>query len=111
LGEAFAYLLKQYGGIVKFHGLFNEPSILISDPKLVQQVLVNRPYEYLKYFSNKSMAKEVFGGDGILLAEGDTHKRQRKTMSPSFDFTNVKEMYPTFVQAGHKLKNIWMKQI
>ncbi|CAG8498768.1 35623_t:CDS:2 [Racocetra persica] len=111
LGEAFTYLLKQYGGIVKYHGLFNEPNILISDPKLVQQVLVNRPYEYPKLFLIPSMAKEFFGGDGILLAEGDTHKRQRKMMSPSFAFTNVKEMVPTFVQAGHKLKNIWMKQI
>ncbi|CAG8665276.1 16112_t:CDS:2 [Cetraspora pellucida] len=39
LGEAFAHLLKQYGGIVKYHGLFNEPYILISDQKLIQQVL------------------------------------------------------------------------
>ncbi|CAG8835792.1 2207_t:CDS:1, partial [Racocetra persica] len=52
--EAFTYLLNQYGGIVKYHGLFSEPNILISDPKLVQQVLVNRPYEYQKLFLNQS---------------------------------------------------------
>ncbi|CAG8714098.1 7768_t:CDS:2, partial [Racocetra fulgida] len=110
LGEVFAYLSKQYGGIFKYHGLWNKPYIVISDPKLVQQVLVNRPYEYPRFVFNRNMVKE-FLGDGIILAEGDSHKRQRKMMNPLFAFANVKEMVPTFVQAGHKLKDIWMKQI
>ncbi|CAG8629218.1 3006_t:CDS:2 [Racocetra fulgida] len=54
--------------------------------------------------------KDIFG-NGILLAEGNSHKRQRKMMTPSFSFTNIKEMFPTFVQAGNKLKDMWMKQI
>ncbi|RIB21091.1 cytochrome P450 [Gigaspora rosea] len=110
MGEALSYLAKQYGGIVRYHDLFNKPYLLISDPKIVQQVLINRPYDHPKYFPNREMAKE-FIGEGILLAQGDSHKRQRKMMNPSFAFSNVKEMVPTFVQAGHKLKDFWMKQI
>ncbi|KAF0542320.1 cytochrome P450 [Gigaspora margarita] len=110
IGEALSYLAKQYGGIVRYHGLFNKPYLLISDPKIVQQILVNRPYDHPKYFTNREMAKE-FVGEGLLLAQGDSHKRQRKMMNPSFAFSNVKEMVPTFVQAGHKLKDFWMKQI
>ncbi|CAG8791622.1 7807_t:CDS:2, partial [Racocetra fulgida] len=49
--------------------------------------------------------------EGIIFAEGEAHKRQRKMMSSSFGFSHVKEMAPTFVQAGHKLKDLWMKQI
>ncbi|KAF0380802.1 cytochrome P450 [Gigaspora margarita] len=60
VGDAHDYLAKKYGGIARYHGLFNKPHISISDPKLVQQVL---------------------------------------------------EMVPTFVQAGHKLRDIWIKQI
>ncbi|CAG8784791.1 5274_t:CDS:2, partial [Racocetra fulgida] len=62
------------------------------------------------YDMNKDIIKELVG-EGIILSEGDVHKRQRKMMSPSFSFTNVKEMTPTFVQAGHNLKDIWMKEI
>ncbi|CAG8460860.1 27722_t:CDS:2 [Racocetra persica] len=80
LGEALAYLSKQYDGIFKYHGLWNKPYIVISDPKLVQQVLVNRSYEYPRFIFNKNMVKEF-------------------------------EMVPTFVQAGHKLKDNWIKQI
>ncbi|RIB25344.1 cytochrome P450 [Gigaspora rosea] len=110
LGYALSHIAKQYGGVVRYHGLLNKPYILISDSKLIQKILVNRPYDYLRSFVNETVAKEVFG-EGILLANGDSHKRQRKMMNPSFAFVNIKEMVPTFVQAGHKLKDIWMEQI
>ncbi|CAG8487485.1 9155_t:CDS:1 [Cetraspora pellucida] len=92
-GEALVYLSRQYGGMVKYHGLLNAPNIVISDPQLVQQVLVTRSYEYPKLFLNKKFVKEFFGGEGILLAEGDSHKRQRKMMNPSFAFANVKVIF------------------
>ncbi|CAG8729606.1 16255_t:CDS:2, partial [Cetraspora pellucida] len=110
LGEAFVHLVKQYGGIVRFHGLLNDQNLIISDQKLIQQVLLNRSYDYPKFFLNKTIVKELFG-EGIVIAEGDSHKRQRNVMTPSFAFANVKEMAPIFVQAGHKLKDIWIKQI
>ncbi|KAF0487203.1 cytochrome P450 [Gigaspora margarita] len=110
LNEAFAHLAKQYGGIVRYHGLLNESNILISDPKLIQQVLINNTYDYPRLFFLKNVVKGVLG-ESIILAEGDPHKRQRKMMNPSFAFANIKEMFPIFIQAGHKLKDIWMKQI
>ncbi|KAF0398681.1 cytochrome P450 [Gigaspora margarita] len=56
------------------------------------------------------LAKQYVGIHSIFFAHGNSHKRQRKMMHPSFSFANVKEMFPTFVQAGHNLKDIWMKQ-
>ncbi|CAG8710361.1 2859_t:CDS:2, partial [Racocetra persica] len=108
--EAFSHLVKQYGGIVKYHGLLNKPYILVSDPKLVQEILSSHSYEYPRDIFNKPPLKDILG-EGILFANGNVHKRQRKMMSPLFAFTNIKEMLPTIVQAGHKLKDIWMKQI
>ncbi|CAG8465911.1 15192_t:CDS:2, partial [Cetraspora pellucida] len=110
-GEAFIYLAKQYGGIVRFHVLLNKPYISISDPKLIQQVLINRSYEFPKCFISKSMVKDLVGEDGVSFSQGDAHKRLRKLLSPSFAFANVKEMLPTFIQAGHKLKDAWLKKI
>ncbi|CAG8804753.1 38889_t:CDS:2, partial [Gigaspora margarita] len=110
LDKVTTRLTKQYGGIVRYYGLFNKPNLLISDPELIQTILVNHSYDYPKHFINNTFSKE-FMGDGIFLAKGDSHKRQRKMMQSSFTFTNIKEMVPTFVQAGHKLKDIWMKQI
>ncbi|RIB21769.1 cytochrome P450 [Gigaspora rosea] len=73
--------------------------------------MINRTYEYPKHFLNIRSLQNITGDHSILFADKDSHKRQRKMMQPSFSFTNVKEMLPTFVQAGHNLKDIWMKQI
>ncbi|CAG8775193.1 7157_t:CDS:2 [Cetraspora pellucida] len=108
--EVFSHLAKQYGGIVRFNALLNKSNLLITDPKLVQMMMVSRAYDFPRYHASKTLVKD-FIGDGIILAEGDSHKRQRKMMSPSFAFANVKEMVPTFVQAGHNLKDIWIKEI
>ncbi|CAG8755240.1 14324_t:CDS:10, partial [Gigaspora margarita] len=110
--EAHSNLIKKYGGIVRYHVLFNQPHLLISDPKHAQQVMSTRAYEFPRLFLNETTVKEI-AGESILLTMGEFHKykRQRKMMNPSFAFANVKEMVPTFVQAGHKLKDIWMIQI
>ncbi|CAG8813020.1 43974_t:CDS:2, partial [Gigaspora margarita] len=76
-----------------------------------QYVLINRAYEYPKHFLNIEAIQDFAGAHSILFVNKDSHKRQRKMMQPSFSFANVKEMYPTFVQAGHNLKDIWVKQI
>ncbi|CAG8806841.1 14216_t:CDS:2, partial [Gigaspora margarita] len=99
IGEASTRLAKQYGGIVRYYGLFNRPYLLISDPKIVQQVLINRTYEYPKHFLNITTLQDLVGIHSIFFAHGNSHKRQRKMMHPSFSFANVKEMFPTFVQA------------
>ncbi|RIB20329.1 cytochrome P450 [Gigaspora rosea] len=109
-GEVYVNLKKQYGGMVRYHLLLNEPNILISDPKLVQQILVTRSYDYPKHFPNKVSAKQLLG-EGIFFAHGDVHKRQRKMMNPSFAIANVKEMMPTFVQGANQLKDLWTNQI
>ena len=35
-------------------------------------------------------------GIGILLAEGDEHKTQRKNLMPAFAYRHIKDLYPVF---------------
>ncbi|CAG8806618.1 13958_t:CDS:2 [Cetraspora pellucida] len=108
--KSYFHLTKQYGGIFRFHALLNKPHVLIADPKLVKTIFISRSYDFTRLGVTSPMTKDLIG-DGLLLAEGVSHKRQRKIMSPIFSFANIKEMTPTFVQAGHTLKTIWMKEI
>ncbi|CAG8765479.1 38763_t:CDS:2, partial [Gigaspora margarita] len=87
------------------------PYLLIADQKIIQQVMISHAYEYPKHFLSIEAIQDFAGPHSILFVNKDSHKRQRKMMQPSFSFANVKEMFPTFVQAGHNLKDIWMEQI
>ncbi|KAF0556966.1 cytochrome P450 [Gigaspora margarita] len=110
-GEVFTHLAKQYGRIVRYHALLNKPYLLIFDQQLVHQILITRPYEFPKLSFNYVMVKDLIGIESISFAEENAHKRQRKLINPSFTFANVKEMLPTLIQAGHKFKDILLKQI
>ncbi|KAF8604787.1 cytochrome P450 [Ceratobasidium sp. AG-I] len=50
-------------------------------------------------------------GEGLLFAEGDTHKRQRRIMNPSFGPPQVRELVPIFWEKSIKLKDIWINEI
>ncbi|RIA79007.1 cytochrome P450, partial [Glomus cerebriforme] len=102
-GEPQLRWIKQYGNIVKLYGLFNEPNILVADPKIIQEISVNHTYDYIK---PPSVSAVAIAGRGLVFAEGDDHKRQRKMMNPAFAHSNIKEMIPTFIRVALILKGL-----
>ncbi|CAG8708900.1 4604_t:CDS:2 [Rhizophagus irregularis] len=40
--------VQKYGNILKYHGLFNQPALLISDTKIIQDITLNRVYDFIK---------------------------------------------------------------
>ncbi|KAH5466538.1 hypothetical protein HBI22_180030 [Parastagonospora nodorum] len=82
-------------GVLYYRWLFNEPRVLVTNPKALAEVLVQRNYEFVKPDRlRRGLARLL--GVGILLAEGDEHKRQRKALMPAFAFRHVKDLYPIF---------------
>ncbi|RIB00172.1 cytochrome P450 [Gigaspora rosea] len=72
--------------------------------------MITHSYDFPSFFISRTLAKD-YVRESLSFAEGDDHKRFRKALSPSFSFAIVKEMLPTFFQATHKMKDIWLKQI
>ncbi|PKY54087.1 cytochrome P450 [Rhizophagus irregularis] len=100
--------IKKYGNVIKYHGLFNKPTLLIADTKLVQEITLNKPYDFIKPYNASGIS---LVGRGLVYAEGHVHKRQRKTSSPAFTYSNVKEMVPSFVRIGSTLKGLIEEKI
>ncbi|KAF2825283.1 cytochrome P450 [Ophiobolus disseminans] len=82
-------------GVLYYRWLFNESRVLITNPKALAEVLVQRNYEFVKPERLRTGLGRLLGV-GILLAEGDEHKRQRKLLMPAFSFRHVKDLYPIF---------------
>jgi cytochrome P450 len=85
----------QNDGVIHYRWLFNESRILVTNPKALAEVLVQRNYEFVKPEGVRNGLGRLLGV-GILLAEGDEHKRQRKLLMPAFAFRHVKDLYPIF---------------
>ncbi|CAB5185166.1 unnamed protein product [Rhizophagus irregularis] len=97
--------IQEYGNIIKYYGIFNEPTLFVADTKIIQEITLNKVYDFIK--PPKMLADAIIiAGKGIVLAEGEDHKRQRKMMNPAFSHNNVKEMIPTFIRVAFTLKDL-----
>jgi cytochrome P450 len=76
-------------------GLFNSERLVLTSPKALSEVLTTRSYDF-KRPEQVTAALGRLLGVGILLAEGDEHKFQRKHLMPAFAFRHIKNLYPVF---------------
>ncbi|KAI2621394.1 cytochrome P450 [Hypomontagnella submonticulosa] len=97
-------------GVIRYLGPFNQERLLITGPKALAEVLVTRNYDFVKPQSVHFFLSRLLGV-GILLAEGDEHRFQRKNLMPAFAFRHVKELYSGFWQKGGEVVEAMTKAI
>lgn len=89
LQEQVPYIQRmaaEYGDVVQFQlGLFD--NILVSDPKLIHEVLVSKADDYHKDIITHELSELL--GQGLLTAEGEHWRRNRKLASPNLQRTQV----------------------
>ena len=86
-GKAQLRWAKEYGTVFKFHEVLNRPAIFVADAKLIHEIAISNVYDYTKPRFGDLI--KIFG-DGLVSAEGENHKRQRKMMGPAFAHNIVK---------------------
>ncbi|KAI9323423.1 cytochrome P450 [Dichotomocladium elegans] len=97
---------KQYGPVIRYYGLFNRPRIAITDPVLLKQVLTIQQYDFVKTPEGVRFLSRVLG-HGILVTEGDIHKRQRKLLNPAFSLQSTKDLVPVIYEPVFELFKQW----
>ena len=79
-------MAREYGDVVRFR-LGNLNNLLVSDPAIIHEVLVSKAQDFHKDEITHDL-KELLG-EGLLTAEGDQWKRNRKLASPNLQRTQV----------------------
>nr|CAG8633114.1 981_t:CDS:2 [Entrophospora candida] len=102
---------EKYGNVYRCYGLFNEPRVYILDENNIQKVLVTDTYTKFRRKKIMGYLKKIIGEEGILVVDGDVHKKQRKLMSPSFSNHSIRDMIPAFTRVSNTLKDIWKDEI
>ncbi|TWU72928.1 hypothetical protein ED733_000856 [Metarhizium rileyi] len=91
-------------GLIRYSTWF-EQRVLVTNPKGLAEVLVTKNYDFEKP-KQFSQSLGRFLGRGILFAEGDEHKRQRKNLMPAFAFRHIKNLYPTFWRKAREMAQV-----
>lgn len=79
---------------------------LVAHPELIHEVLVTRAEQVHKSaMTNKMVGK--FLGQGLVLAEGEVHRQQRRAVQPSFRGSTVEALIPAIEHATTAMTASW----
>ncbi|KAF7725053.1 hypothetical protein EC973_000460 [Apophysomyces ossiformis] len=101
---------RDYGNLLTWHGVFNAPRLLVTDPELVKQILVVRAYDFVKPRYLSQFIVPVIG-EGLIVAEGATHRFQRKMLNPAFSVHALRQMVPLMAKPAWSLRDKWIQAI
>ncbi|MCJ1309698.1 hypothetical protein MMC25_003358 [Agyrium rufum] len=82
-------------GMIRYMSLLNAERIMLTSPKALSEVIVTRSYEFIKPPALGRFIGRILG-IGIITAEGDEHKKQRKNLMPAFAYRHIRDLVPTF---------------
>jgi len=95
---------RTYGDVVRLRFGWRRV-YLISNPDLIEQVLVTQARNFRKHFALR-LNPLVFG-NGLLTSEGDFWLRQRRLIQPAFHRGSINAYTPAMVASAQNLMRTW----
>lgn len=95
-----AYSDEDYEALVTPYAFMGQPGLVVSDPAGARHVLTSPNY---RRPVKAARPLKAMVGEGLLLSEGETWKRQRKSLAPVFTPAATGGLLPHFVAAGASL--------
>ncbi|EGO00621.1 hypothetical protein SERLA73DRAFT_178475 [Serpula lacrymans var. lacrymans S7.3] len=106
-GEADFKWQRQFGDLVRIKSAIGDDVLLVSDPKALQYMFQTSGYNFPKQ-KERRVVSRLLNGPGIVWADGDDHKRQRKVMLPGFGGPESKAFVSVFRGYASQLSAKWM---
>lgn len=83
--------------------------VMVNDPDAIRRILVTDAENFPKDGNQLAILKPLLG-NGLLTAEGQTWRRNRKLAAPIFQHSSVRDFAPLFVRATERSARRLLKQ-
>ncbi|KAF8890398.1 cytochrome P450 [Infundibulicybe gibba] len=105
-GALYEQWAIEYGSAFQIPDVLGSKHIILCDPKAIAHYFSRDTYTYQQR-KDIRMFLEHFVGTGILTAEADDHKRQRKALSPAFSNAAIRDLTHVFFESAYAVKSSW----
>ncbi|KAJ7032277.1 cytochrome P450 [Mycena alexandri] len=106
MSDTYEEWATRYGAVYTVPSALGRQKIVVTDPTALLHVYNAERSIYAKPGNDRQFIGSVFG-HGIIWAEGEEHKRQRKALSPAFSNAATRKLTPVFQDSTHKVKSTW----
>jgi cytochrome P450 len=103
-GQAHLKWMREYRnptGLISYPGIFYTRRVMPTSSATVQHIL-NEWTLYIKPEDSRRALATILG-NGLLTAEGETHRRQRKVLTPAFATSYIRDIMPIFSTKASEL--------
>lgn len=97
---------REYGCAYRVPTALGSSRILLMDPKAVAHFYSKETFGYVQTPLARVFIENLFGR-GVLWAEGESHRRQRKALSPAFSNAAIRRLTSVFYDSSYKMKANW----
>jgi cytochrome P450 len=97
-------LASTYGDVV-YYRVGGMRFVLLNHPDYIRDVLIVHPEKFIK--ERTVQRSRLLLGEGMITAEGATHRRQRQAAQPAFHRRQVPEYAATMVACAREMREQW----
>ncbi|KAG6333009.1 hypothetical protein ID866_6077 [Astraeus odoratus] len=105
-GAVYEAWAREYGGVYEIPMALGERRTVLCDPKAITHFFSKDTSTYV----GTPMVKAAIlrgVGKGVLWADGEIHRRQRRSMAPAFNSAAIRKLTPVFHHIAYKVKSLW----
>ncbi|OCH86155.1 cytochrome P450 [Obba rivulosa] len=100
---------EKYGNTLRFNGFLNMNRLYTMDLRAINYILTHS-MEYPKPKMTRFFLSKILG-EGVLFAEGEEHRQQRRVINPAFGPAQIRELTSIFVDKAIELRDFWDSEI
>lgn len=97
-------------GIILFRDLFNADHLLLTSTTAIEEVLSKKPYIFEKPREFREFTSRILG-EGLITAEGDVHKRQRRNVTPNYTLRNTRQLMSLYWSRSREMVRVVTREI
>ncbi|KAK4684235.1 hypothetical protein P7C73_g5960, partial [Tremellales sp. Uapishka_1] len=103
-GEAHARWTATYGPTYRLRSMLGRQQLYTTDPLALSYILQHSDVFTKPEQIRKGMTRWL--GNGVLVAEGEDHRKQRKLLQPSFSPAAIRDIVPIFFDKAYELRDV-----
>nr|QEP49721.1 11-oxo-beta-amyrin 30-oxidase [Inonotus obliquus] len=105
-GALYEQWAKEYGPVFQVPTAFGGRRTMLTDPRAVAHFYSKQTFTYVQSNFGKRMVANLVGR-GLLWSDGESHRRQRKALTPAFSNAAIRSLTPVFFDSAYKVKTAW----
>ncbi|KAH7101315.1 cytochrome P450 [Auriculariales sp. MPI-PUGE-AT-0066] len=97
-----------YGATFVYRGFLSSYRLCTFDHRALQHILNTTTVYQKPEIARRSLTQLL--GEGLLTAEDEQHRRQRRVMMPAFGNAQLRELTQVFMDTSTQLRDIWLSK-